>query len=72
MPIRTHKRVRTDYTVLASWKSVKIHSREVGEMESGEVCTEETREEIRQRGACVYAGGMGEEMGERRSYIRDR
>lgn len=41
-------------------------------MESGEACPEEAREEIRARGARVYAGGTEQETGEGRAYVRDR
>lgn len=49
---------------------MKIHSGEVGEMESGEVRTEQAREEIRERAARLHAGGTVEEIGEGRAHVR--
>lgn len=50
---------------------MKKDSRERG-TGSGEACTEEAREEIRESQAYVYAWVVGEKIGEGCAYVRDR
>jgi len=57
-------------TLLWPHRSLRKYILERWERWSQVKSVKEAREEIRERGACVHAGGTGKEVGEARVYIR--